>query len=223
MDTYDLMLLGAGLAMLGAAVVPRLLDDRPLSFPVVYVVLGAAVFALPLGLTPPNPVEHPLITERLSEFVVIVSLMGVGLQIDRAVGWKAWANTWRLLAIAMPLSIAGAALIGWWAGLVPASALLLGAVLAPTDPVLANDVQADAPGEGGEDTVRFSLTSEAGLNDALAFPFTNAAIIAVTATSAGEWLDDWAIIDVAYKLVSGIGIGILGGYLLSLFVFHWPE
>lgn len=73
--------------------------------------------------------------------------MGVGLAIDRPLQWRTWAPTWRLLAVAMPLCIAGVALLGWWAmGLTAAGAVLLGAVLAPTDPVLASAVQVPPPG-----------------------------------------------------------------------------
>ena len=92
-------------------------------------------------------------------------------------GWRSWALTWRLLGLAMPLSILGIALVGQWLlGLGPAAALLLGAALAPTDPVLAADVQVGPPRAGEEDEVRFTLTAEAGLNDGLAFPFVNLAI-----------------------------------------------
>lgn len=85
----------------------------------------------------------------------------------------------------MPLGIAAVALLGWWvAALTPAVAILLGAVLAPTDPVLASDVQVEGPTSGGEshqedDEVRFALTSEAGLNDALAFPFVYLALFMI--------------------------------------------
>ena len=107
----------------------------------------------------------------------------------------------------MPLTIVLTAVLGWWAvGLAPATALLLGAVLAPTDPVLAADVQVGPPGgdPAEEDDLRFSLTSEAGLNDALAFPFTNAAIaLALAGTGASTWVLDWLAVDVVYKLAVG--------------------
>jgi NhaP-type Na+/H+ or K+/H+ antiporter len=108
---------------------------------------------------------------------VAAALMGAGLKLDRAFSWRKWGVTWRLLAVTMPLSIAAITLIGGLGlGLSWVAALLLGASLAPTDPVLAADVQVGPPKSGEEDEVRFGLTSEAGLNDGLAFPFVNLAI-----------------------------------------------
>jgi NhaP-type Na+/H+ or K+/H+ antiporter len=224
MDTYILGITLAGVAILGAAVVPRLLDGRPLSFPAVYVGLGFVVFSLPLGLDPPDPLRDQELTERLTELVVIVSLMGAGLRIDRLEGWRSWNVTWRLLAIAMPLTIAGVAVLGWWVvGLSPAAALLLGAVLAPTDPVLASDVQVGGPDqEGEEDDVRFALTSEAGLNDGLAFPFTNAAIAALGAGGIGAWIGDWAVDDVVVKIGIGVAAGFGIGTVLAILLFRLP-
>ena len=103
--------------------------------------------------------------------------MGAGLKLDRPVSWRGWESSWRLLGIAMPLTIAGIAFLGWTIlGLGIGAALLLGAVLAPTDPVLASDIQVGPPQSGKEDEVRFALTSEAGLNDGAAFPFVYLAI-----------------------------------------------
>ncbi len=137
------------------------------------------------------------------ELVVIVSLTGAGLKLDRPVSWKSYRLTWRLLGIAMPLSIAGIAFLGSsLLGLGIASALLVGAVLAPTDPVLASDVQVGPPGEGLEDDVRSTLTAEAGFNDGLAFPFVNLAIaIAIANQSGGAWFGHWLTVDVIWKLV----------------------
>jgi len=220
-DQYDLAMAVLGLALLGAAIVPRLLAERPLSLPIVYLGLGFAFFALPLGLPDPDPVANGLATERLTEVTVIVSLMGVGLKLDRPVGWRSWQPTWRLLAITMPLSIAAVALLGWWAGLLPATALLVGAVLAPTDPVLASDVQVAPPGEGDAGDTRFTLTSEAGLNDALAFPFTNAALAAAGAGSAA-WIGGWVVEDVVVKLAVGLLFGVASGVALGWLAFRIP-
>jgi NhaP-type Na+/H+ or K+/H+ antiporter len=223
-DTYDLALTLAGVAILGAAVVPRLLAERPLSFPVVYILAGMAAFALPFGLARPDPVNDGESVEHLTELVVLISLMGSGLRLDRPVGWKSWKVTWRLLAVAMPITIAGAAFLGWWMlGFLPATALLLGAVLAPTDPVLASDVQVGPPGEEEEDEVRFALTSEAGLNDGLAFPFTNAAIAALGAATLGDWVGGWFLEDVLLKLFVGVLVGFLVGRGLAWAAFRLPK
>jgi NhaP-type Na+/H+ or K+/H+ antiporter len=105
-----------------------------------------------------------------------------------------------------------------------ASALLLGAVLAPTDPVLASDVQVDPPQEGRQENVRFSLTAEAGMNDGMAFPFTWLAIL-LAASGSFNWSDMglWLARDLLYKLVAGVTCGILMGKLLAYLVFYLPE
>lgn len=224
MDLYDVGLLLAGFGVLGSVVLPRVLHSRPLSLPLVYVGLGVVIFALPLGFEHPDPLQERDFTERLTEIGVIISLMGAGLKIDRKIGWTRWRTTWLLLGITMPLTIFLTALLGWWAvGLSPAAAMLLGASLAPTDPVLASDVQVGKPGEGDEDAVRLSLTSEAGLNDGLAFPFTNAAIaMAINGAAPSGWLAEWLAVDVVYKTAAGIAIGVVAGHLLARLVFGYP-
>ncbi|MGH9271628.1 MAG: cation:proton antiporter, partial [Ilumatobacteraceae bacterium] len=190
MGDYAVILALGGLAFLAASWLPAALDQRPLSLPIALLGLGAVMFLVP-GLEAPRPQEQVQLTERLTELGVIVSLLGAGLKLDRPLGWRRWSSTWRLLGITMLLTIGAVGLLGWGlVGLAPATAMLLGAVLAPTDPVLAADVQVGEPtvAEGAgesdelgdraddEDDVRFTLTSEAGLNDGLAFPFVYAAI-----------------------------------------------
>src|SRR5687768_3823818 len=106
MDPYIVSMLLIGVACFGAAWVPHLVRGRPISFPIIYVGLGAAVFWLPIGLPVPDPLKYRELTERFSELVVIVSLTGVGLKLDRPIGLRRWGSTWRLLAITMPLCIA---------------------------------------------------------------------------------------------------------------------
>ncbi len=212
-----------GLAFLGTAWAPNLIGERPLSFPILYVILGVVLFKLPLGLQLPNPLESGLFTQHFSELLVIVALTGAGLKLARPVGLRRWSLTWRLLGFAMPMCIAAVALLGWsLMGLPIAAAVLLGAVLAPTDPVLASDVQVGAPKDGAEGEVRFALTSEAGLNDGLAFPFTNLAI-ALAAGAGFGWFQEWLLVDVLYKLVVGAGVGLLLGWLLTQVIFRLPE
>jgi NhaP-type Na+/H+ or K+/H+ antiporter len=216
--SYDIFLLVLGLCVIGAVTFPRHLNRRALSLPALQVVAGAVLFGLVPTLPDVDPVRDATATERLSELVVIVSLTGAGLMIDRAPSWRTWAPTWRLLALAMPITIGATALLGWGAlGLAPAAALLLGAVIAPTDPVLAGDVQVAGPNEGDVGEVPIALTGEAGLNDALAFPFVNAAIAML---AGGAWFGGWFLDDFVVKLSVGLLVGWLCGRAFGWIIFR---
>lgn len=226
MDPYIVVLTGFGAVVLLTAWLPMVLKEMPLSLPIVCVGLGAALFAFPdVPGTPPNAKDHITIIERLTEFVVIISLMGAGLKLDRPFAWRHWIVTWRLLGIAMPITIVALAALGHWLlGLGLATALLLAASLAPTDPVLASDVQVGGPGEGGEDEMRFALTSEAGLNDGLAFPFVYLAIALAGAASLGDAkLGEWFTVYVVWKVAAGVAVGYVVGYALGWLTFRLPN
>lgn len=225
MDPYKFVLLLTGVALLGAAWLPHLLKRRALSFPIVYVGVGVLLFVLPLPvpLPDPDPIQYGVVAERLTELTVLVALLGVGIRIDTRFSWRGWHLTWRLLGIAMPLTILGTFLLGQHVmGYTLAAAALLGAVIAPTDPVLASDIQVDAPGKGGEDPVRFALTSEAGLNDALAFPFVWLALGLAAAAADGGAMDwsHWWSIDVAWRLLGALAVGWAVGYGLMHVMFR---
>lgn len=226
MESYIVVLAGFGALVLLTAWLPMVLKQLPLSLPICCVAIGAGLSALPVlgGLTP-HPERSPELVERLTEFVVIVSLMGAGLKLDRLVGWQRWAVTWRLLGIAMPLTILClTALASGLLGLGAASALLFAAALAPTDPVLAADVQVGPPAQGQEDEMRFALTSEAGLNDGLAFPFIHLAIALAATDSFGAWeFGKWLSFAVLWKVGAGIGLGIFIGRGLGWLTFHLPN
>ena len=191
-DAYDPLLLLAAVVVLAAALVPRL-SSKYLTAPLLFMLAGAAVFQLPLGWRLPDLVQETWWPLRLTELGVIIALTAAGLKINKPFSWKAWQASWRLLAITMLLTIAAVAWLGWWMlGLVPASALLLGAAIAPTDPVLAADVETTAPVEPDTSSTRIALTTEAGLNDGLAFPFIHLAIaVLLVGPDPGAWLAGW--------------------------------
>lgn len=222
LDPYILFLLGLGAAILLVSWAPVGLKPLPLTLAILCVVLGVVIFSTGLLSFNPDPRTWDTATERLTELVVIISLMGAGLKIDRPLGWRRWASTWRLLAIAMPLTIVAVAWLGLAGlGFSLAMALLLGAAMAPTDPVLAADVQVGPPQSGDEDEVRFALTSEAGLNDALAFPFVHLAILAAAGGLATTGaLTDWFTVKVGWKLLAGAGVGVLCGLVFGRLVFR---
>lgn len=214
-----------GIGVLLAAVLPRLLFRLPVSVPMVFLAAGTVTYLLPLPLPSVDPVTDRIWVEHLTELCVIISLMGAGLAINRPFGGRQWSTTWRLLGLAMPLTIGATALAAWWLLSWPLSvALLLAAVLAPTDPVLASEVRVGEPtdAEYDEDEVRFALTSEAGLNDGLAFPFVLAAVALAEAgggRSAGS-LSHWVVSDVLLRLGVGVAVGVGAGLLLGRMVFR---
>jgi sodium/hydrogen antiporter len=236
----DLVYLIGGAALLLGVVLPNALSKVALSAPIVLVVVGAGIGLLP-GSSTISPVDHRALTEHLTEFCVLVALMGVGLALDRPLQlrswatWRAWASTWRLLLVGMPLAIGATALLGWWVmGLAAPAAVLVAAVLAPTDPVLAADVQVEGPSADMEDEsqadeidekdeVRFALTSEAGLNDGLAFPFVYAAIFLATLGGFSSWGLRWVGWELVGKTVIGVVVGAATGWLLARIAFRAPR
>lgn len=214
----------AGLATLAAALLPKLLGRVPVSMPMVFLGAGILAFALLPSLPDPDPLAGSDLALHLTEVCVLVSLMGAGLALNRPVGWREWSSTWRLLAITMPLSMLAVGLLGWWVlGLGAASAVLIAAVLAPTDPVLATEVQVSEPvtdEDAADDEARFALTSEAGLNDGLAFPFTYAAVaMSLVGAAPVLWFGNWLLVDVVWRLAAGVGCGLAVGWLLGRLFF----
>ncbi|GAA4006267.1 cation:proton antiporter [Sphingomonas humi] len=225
-EAYHIALAAIGLAILIAYWLPRFVSGREPAASALLILLGFIAF-LPFPQTAQwlDPVNRPKLWELVAELCVIVGLFGTGLRIDRLAGRALWVPTIRLLAIAMPLSIGALALFGWLvAGMTLAGALLLGAILAPTDPVLAADVAVGPPQEGGEHPVRYTLTTEAGLNDGLAFPFVHLGIMVASAGAltwdlAGDWL--WR--DLLYRVIVGGLSGTAIGWLLGKLLFDWPR
>lgn len=233
LDPYLLFVFGLGGIILLVAWLPLALKRLPLSLAIVCVLIGVAVFSLGGLNFDPDPRTYDTLTERLTEMVVIIALMGAGVKIDRPMGWRRWGSAWRLLGIAMPLTILAIAILGVQAlGLSLAMSLLLAAALAPTDPVLAADVQVGPPGSGEEGEVRFALTSEAGFNDGLAFPFVHLALVfAAAATAAGDpmawpspqaWLH-WGAMDLFWRIGAGLVMGWLLGRAMGWIAFDIPH
>ena len=140
--------------------------------------------------------------------------MGAGLKIDRMFSWSSWAGAWRLLLGVLPLTILACAACGvWLLGLPLGEAVLLGAILSPTDPVLAGGVEMGPPGEGEEGEARFALTAEAGANDGLAFPFVLLGI-GLMENGSGFSVVHWLAVDIVWKVGVAVAGGLFFGYAL---------
>ncbi len=225
MHQYIISITVIGLVALGMSYIPMLTRKINISYSIVFLLFGVVIYSVVKELPWPDPVWQENYVIHLTELVVIVALMGTGLKIDHPFSFRRWKVPFRLVTITMLLSIGIMAVLSFW-GLAfdLASAVLLGAVLAPTDPVLAADVQVGPPNKGENDHVRFSLTAEAGLNDGMAFPFTWLAIsLALTSQSAEAWLGDWFLKDVLYRLLAGAVVGFLLGRLIVYLFFILPE
>ncbi|HEV2567388.1 cation:proton antiporter [Sphingomonas sp.] len=222
---YIPILLGLGGLILLVAWLPLVVRKLPLSLPILCVGIGMAVFSWTIFADyAPHPAKTPVLVEKAAELIVIVSLMGAGLKIERPFGWQSWSLTWRLIAIAMPLTIIALTVAGQTVlGLGLATALVLAASLAPTDPVLASDIQIEHPRSNQDDETRFALTSEAGLNDAAAFPFVHLAIALSVAGLSSATLSDWAIDSLLVKVAVGTVSGLALGWAFGWIIYQFPR
>jgi NhaP-type Na+/H+ or K+/H+ antiporter len=188
---------------------------------IVYVALGAigAVALSLLGVAPIDPEHDHVLVERLTELALIVAVFSAGLTIEREVRRRSWVSIGILLTVVMPLTILAIAAFGVWAMSLPfGAALLLGAVLAPTDPVLAGDVGLTGPGGEVLGEPRLSLHTEAGFNDGLASPFVVLGLF-VAGTGGTGWIGEWALADLLYgagfALLLGAAAGVGAAWMLT--------
>lgn len=224
-EPYHLLIAVMGASLLLSYWLLRLILSRPPAASaalMLFGMLGTALF--PQSFVGLDPISAPKLWEVTAEVVVIVVLFSTGLRIDDLGSFRLWRPTIGLLAVTMPLTVGAVAILGWsMTGMTVAGAVLLGAVLAPTDPVLAGDVQVGPPLEGREHPVRFSLTTEAGLNDGLAFPFVYLALHLAVGDFGPVALAEWILWDVAYRIAVGVVLGAGIGWLVGRVLFIVPK
>ena len=189
----------------------------PISSSTLYLLLGIVVGPRLLGWIELRVVPGSPWFERLTEIAVSVALFISGLKLRLPIRNAAWSAVWRLAGPLMIVSVGAVALIAHATlGFDWPAALLLGAVLAPTDPVLASAVAVEDAAD--RDRVRFALSGEAGLNDGTAFPFV---ILAISCQQSRvlnwKFLLSWAALD----LVWAVGAAVVVGYLLGVTLGRW--
>ena len=196
-----------------------LLKRLPLSTAMLYLAAGYGLGPAGLALLAPDPLIYTVLLERMAEVAVLISLFAVGLKLGLPLSNQGWRLPVRLATVSMTLTVALIAAIGVMGlGLSLGAAILLGAILAPTDPVLASDVQVEEAND--RDRLRFSLTGEGALNDGAAFPFVmlGLGLLGLHDLGAEGWR--WFAIDVLWATAGGLGIGGALGALIGRLVVY---
>lgn len=208
-----------GLLLVLMALASSVLKRLPLSTAMLYLVVGVAVSPLGLAMVAAEPLAHARILERLAEVVVLLSLFTAGLKLSTGLKDRRWALPVRLALTSMVITVGLIAGAAWLFLQLPVGAcILLGAILAPTDPVLASEVQLHEPGD--QDRLRFALTAEGGLNDGTAFPFVMLGLGLLGLHDLGSFGWRWVAVDVLWAVGAGLGIGALLGYVIGRLVLY---
>jgi NhaP-type Na+/H+ or K+/H+ antiporter len=209
----------AGVLLISMALTASLLRRAPLTASMFYLAAGAVLGPSGAGLLRLDAVEDASLLELLTEVVVIISLFTAGLKLRLPLTDRRWRAPVLLATLAMVLTVGSVAAVGVAVlGLSMGAAVLLGALLAPTDPVLASDVQVSD--EHDAERVRFGLTGEAGLNDGTAFPFVMLGLGLMGAHELGAYGWRWLTIDMAWAVVGGLGVGTLCGAGIGKLVIY---
>ncbi len=202
---------------------PMIAKKIKVSFTILLTVLGVLISFIFGSFSLPSPLDHTYAFIKYSEFIVIISVLIAGVKIGLKYSMKEWKTPIKLVLIAMPLFMLSVALSFYYVLQLPlATSVLIAAALAPTDPVLASELQLQKKQKAKDKDVglRYLLTAEAGLNDGLAFPFVYLAIVLSTTPNFGSGdLIDWLSFYVVYKIVVGIICGALCGAIFSKSVY----
>ncbi|MDO9072810.1 MAG: cation:proton antiporter [Rubrivivax sp.] len=196
-----------------------MLSRVPVSTSMLYLLAGVVVGPLGLMLATPDFFDNSRLLEHLTEVIVLLSLFTSGLKMSVGLHDKRWFPPLRLALLSMVATVVLVTAAGvWLLGLPLGVAVLLGGILAPTDPVLATDVQVDSPAD--RDQLRFALTGEGGLNDGTAFPVVMLGLGLVGAHEIGAWGWRWLAVDVLWATAAGVAIGAALGGLLGRLVLY---
>lgn len=191
----------------------------PLSAAMLYLLVGVGIGPAGLRLIDLDLVDDSVLLERATEIAVIISLFVAGMKLDIPLRDRRWRIPLQLAFLSMVITVGAITAIGVYGlGLSLGASVLLGAVLAPTDPVLASDVQ--MANAGDRDRLRFGLTGEGALNDGTAFPFVMLGLGLLSLHELGDWGWRWWAVDVFWAILGGLGIGYLLGAMVGRVVLY---
>jgi len=208
-----------GALLILAGLVGSVTDRLPLTPGLIYLLLGVALGPAGAGVLEIDPLRDVGVLERVFEVAVLISLFTLGLKLRLPFSDPLWRIPVRLAVLSMLVTIAAIAASGvYLLGLPLGAAVLLGAMLAPTDPVLASDVQIKHLHE--RDRVRFGLTAEGAMNDGTAFPFVFLGLGLLGLRETGPFFLRWASVDLLWGVAGGLGIGWLCGIAVARLVVY---
>ncbi len=200
--------------MLFMGVTFTVLKRLPVTSAIIYLAVGLIMGPTVLNLFHFNPLKESALLEVLTEVVVLISLFSAGVKMPVPFKFTRWRAPLLLATVSMAVSVGLITLFAYYLlGLPLGAGVLLGAILAPTDPVLATNVQSRHPGD--RDQFRFTLTSEAGMNDGTAFPFVMLGMGLLGLHEIGDFGLRWVVVDVLWATLGGIAIGIAAGITLA--------
>ena len=201
------------------ALAGSVLKRLPLTSAMFYLGVGTLLGPWGMGLLDVDLLDDAESVELLSEVALIISLFTAGLKLRLPASDRRWRGAVLLATVAMIITIAGIAAFGFFvAGLPLGAAVLLGAILAPTDPVLASDVQ--VTNEHDAEPVRLGLTGEAGLNDGTAFPFVMLGLGLIGQHEIGSYGLRWFGVDLAWAVAGGLMVGAACGAGIGKLVLY---
>jgi NhaP-type Na+/H+ or K+/H+ antiporter len=213
MTNAQWFLLVGGLLLARGLTAP-MLQRLPVTPAIIYLAVGLLVGPTVLNLIHFNPLKESALLEVLTEVVVLISLFSAGVKMPVPFSFARWRTPVLLASVSMAVSVGLVAAFAYFVlGLPVGAGVLLGEILAPTDPVLATDVQSRHPGD--RDRLRFTLTCEAGMNDGSAFPFVMLGLGLLGLHELGEFGLRWALVDVLWATVAGVAIGVVSGAALA--------
>ncbi|MEJ8859768.1 cation:proton antiporter [Variovorax robiniae] len=197
------LLIGALLMLM--ALSGSFLKKLPISAAALYMGIGFAIGPACLGWLQLSLEHDTKVVETICEVALLISLFAVGLRLQIRTQFSSWRLPALLATVTMLCTVApmaGLAVALHWSW---PNALLLAAILAPTDPVLASDVQVRH--EEDTDDLRFGLTAEGGLNDGTAFPLVVLALGLMGAGDLGPAGMRWLTTDILWAVIGGLALG----------------
>ncbi|PXB89459.1 sodium:proton antiporter, partial [Pseudomonas aeruginosa] len=222
--SFSLWLLVLGCILLTLGLASAYLRLLPVSTSFLYLLFGLAIGPAGLHAWRSGLADISGWFEHLAEAALLISLFIGGLKLRLPLRSPAWTAAWLLagpvlLGCILGLTLGAHFLFGLDWGL----ALLVAAILAPTDPVLASDIQVNHAGD--DDRLRYAVSGEAGLNDGIAFPFVIAALLLIGQGGGlpGEFDRsglDWLLRDVLWAIPAGLLVGYCLGHGLGRLAIH---